>query len=166
MPSPDDSTPTGVDNAFNLDFLARLAEQDEPLTAGPAAHGGVFCVRQMADGGYGLYRFWESPERDDPPSAVLQERSTAYLAAAFLPAVAEGRTLWSQDAEDAPGQTLYRYGEAIGRLRYRDPEMVEALNLSEAIASSPVLVAAFLTGVSQAALAEAGRILAREALSA
>lgn len=164
MPSPHHSTP--VRNAFHPDFLARIAEIDDPLTAGEAAHGGIWRVRPL-DGGerYGLFRFWEDPDAGDEPFGVVEERSTAYLAAAFLPLVAKARTLWAQPSEDEPGQILYRDGNAIGRLRYRDPELVEALNLAEALARSPESIAALLEGAGHAALEPAGKILARESLN-
>ncbi len=165
MPSPDHSTP--VSNAFHPDFLARIAEIDDPLTAAEAAHGGIWRVRPL-DGGerYGLFRFWEDPDVGDEPFGVIEERSTAYLAAAFLPLVAKARTLWAQPSEGERGQTLYRDGRAIGRLRYQDPELVEALNLAEALARSPESIAALLEGAGHAALEPAGKILARDALSA
>ena len=83
MPNHDDSTPIGAENAFHPDFLSRLEHQDDPLTAAEAVHGGIWFVRPLQDGrGYGVYRFWEDPEKGDEPFAVLKERSTAYLAAA------------------------------------------------------------------------------------
>ena len=167
MPSHDDSTLIGAENAFHPDFLTRIEHQDDPLTAAEAVHGGIWFVRPLTDGrGYGVYRFWEDPAKGDEPFAVLKERSTAYVAAAFLPASAKDRTLWSQPSEDKPGQTLYRYGDAIGHLRYREEEFVEVLNLGEALARSPESIAAFLEAAGYAALEPAGKILARGALGA
>ena len=100
MPSPDDSTPVPVPNAFHPDFLAQLASQDDPLLAAEAAHGGIWRVRP------------------------------------------------------------------IGRLRYRDPELIEALNLAEALARSPESIAALLEGAGHAALEPAGKIVVRGMMSA
>ena len=45
--------------------------------------GALDDIAWLTDGrGYGVYRFWEDPEKGDEPFAVLKERSTAYLAAA------------------------------------------------------------------------------------
>ena len=167
MPSQDDSTPVPVPNAFDPAFLARLATFDDPLSAAEAAHGGIWSVRPI-DGGrrYGLFRFWENPEAGDEPFGVIEERSTAYLAAAFLPLTAKDRTLWAQSVDGERGQTLYRYGNAIGRLRYSDPELIEVLNIAEALARSPESIAALLEGAGHAALEPAGKLLARGALSA
>ena len=167
MPSQDDSTPVPAPNAFHPDFLARLATLDDPLSAAEAAHGGIWSVRPI-DGGrrYGLFRFWENLDAGDEPFGVIEERSTAYLAAAFLPLTAKDRTLWSQSVDGERGQTLYRDGNAIGRLRYSDPELVEVLNLAEALARSPESIAALLEGAGHAALEPAGKLLARGALSA
>ncbi len=167
MPSPDDFTRVSVPNAFHPDFLDQISTQDDPLSAAEAAHGGVWSVRPI-DGGrrYGLFRFWEDPDAGDEPFGVVEERSIAYLAAAFLPLTAKNRTLWAQSVDGERGQTLYRDGNAIGRLRYRDPELIEALNLAEALARSPESIAALLEGAGHAALVPAGKLLARGGLSA
>jgi len=167
MPSLDDSTPVSVPNAFDSDFLAQLATQDDPLSAAEAAHGGIWRVRPI-DGGrcYGLFRFWEDPDAGDEPFGVIEERSVAYLAAAFLPLTAKSRTLWAQTVQGERGQTLYRDGNAIGRLRYTDPELIDVLNLAEALARSPESIAALLEGAGHAALEPAGKILVRGTLSA
>jgi hypothetical protein len=167
MPSHDESTFSSVDNIFHPDYLAHIADFDDPLTAAEAAHGGIWRVRPI-DGGerYGLFRFWEDPESGDEPFGVLEDRSTAYLAAAFLPLAARARTLWARPSDDGHGQTLCRDGRDIGRLRYRDIELIEILNIAEALARSPESIAAFLAAAGYAALEPAGRILARESLSA
>lgn len=153
-------------NAFHPEFLARLDRIGDPLTAAEAAHGGFWRVVQRPDESYGLYRVWESPEKGDEPFAVLQDRSMALLAAAFLPLAAKSRTLWSQNADDGRGQTLYRDAQSIGQLRYSDPEFTEILNLAEALVRSPESIAALLEAAGSAALEPAGKILAREALTA
>jgi hypothetical protein len=96
---------------------------------------------------------------------VIEERSIAFLAAAFLPLVAKARTLWAETTKGERGQTVYRDGRAIAQLRYSDVELVEVLNLAEALARSPESIAAFLEAAGSAALEPAGRILARGALS-
>ena len=65
-------------------------------------------------------------------------------------------------AQDGP--VLYRDGRAVGRLRYSDPELTEALNLADGLARSPASIASFLEAAGSAALEQAGKILVRGTL--
>jgi hypothetical protein len=109
---------------------------------------------------YGLFRLWESPEDGDEPFGTLTDRDTALLAAAFLPLVDRARS-FSVDPEDAGGPLLYRDGRAVGRIRYGNPELMEALNLADGLARSPASIASFLEAAGAAALELAGKILVR-----
>ena len=157
MPDRDDSIPV---NAFHPAYLRRLDQYDDPVTAGEAVTGGFWRVVPLSDEGFGLFRHWESPEDGDEPFATLTDRDTALLAAAFLPLVDRARS-FSVDPADASGPVLYRDGRAVGRLRYSDPELTEALNLADGLARSPVSIASFLEAAGAAALEQAGRILVR-----
>jgi hypothetical protein len=99
MPDHDHLTPS---NAFHPDYLRRLDQHDEPVTAGEAVTGGFWRVVPLGDERYGLYRLWESPEHGDEPFATLTDRNTALLAAAFLPLVDRTRS-FSVDPEDDAG---------------------------------------------------------------
>ena len=149
-------------NAFNPDFLNQLAQHDDPVTADEAMTGGFWRVVPLDDDHFGLYRVWESPEDGAEPFATLSDRDTALLAAAFLPLVARARSFSTHSEDAAPGgPVLYRDGRAVGRLRYSDPELTEALNLADALARSPASIASFLEAAGSAALEQAGRILVR-----
>ncbi len=161
MPDQKKSNRPGVENAFHPEILDLLKADDEPLTAAEADLGGVSRVIPLGDDRYGLFRVWESPERGDKPYGVIEDRSVALLAAAFLPQLSKARVFWSQPSEDGCGQTLYRGSRATGHLRYSDPEMIETLNLAEALARSPEALAALLLAVGSAALKQAGKILVR-----
>ncbi|HEX9734474.1 MAG TPA: hypothetical protein VGG06_21090 [Thermoanaerobaculia bacterium] len=105
------------------------------MTAGEAVTGGFWRVVPLDDERFGLFRHWESPEDGDEPFGTFTDRDTALLAAAFLPLVDRARS-FSVDPEDAApgGPVLYRDGRAVGRIRYGDPELTEALNLAGASA--------------------------------
>jgi len=62
---------------------------------------------------------------------------------------------------DTPGGPALRDGRAVGRLRYSDPELTEALNLADGLARSPASIASFLEAAGAAALEQAGKILVR-----
>jgi len=116
----------------------------------------------LADDHFGLFRVWENPELGDEPFATLSDRETALLAAAFLPLVARARSFSTHSEDAAPGgPVLYRDGRAVGRLRYSDPELTEALNLADGLARSPASIASFLEAAGAAALVQVGKILVR-----
>jgi hypothetical protein len=77
----------------------------------------------------------------------------------FLPLVDRARSF--SVAPDAGGPVLYRDGRAVGRIRYGDPELTEALNLADGLARSPASIASFLEAAGAAALELAGKILVR-----
>jgi len=52
-------------------------------------------------------------------------------------------------------------GRAVGRIRYGNPELTEALNLADGLARSPASIASFLEAAGAAALELAGKILVR-----
>jgi hypothetical protein len=56
---------------------------------------------------------------------------------------------------------LYRDGRAVGRIRYGNPELMEALNLADGLARSPASIASFLEAAGAPALELAGKILVR-----
>ena len=60
---------------------------------------------------------------------------------------------------------LYRDGRTVGRLRYSDPELTEALNLADGLASSPASIASFLEAAGSAVVEEVGKILVRGTLT-
>ncbi|HEX9736275.1 MAG TPA: hypothetical protein VGG06_30295 [Thermoanaerobaculia bacterium] len=157
MPDHDHLTPV---NAFDPDYLRRLDQHDDPVTAGEAVTGGFWRVVPHGDERYGLYRLWERPEDGDEPFATLTDRNTALLAAAFLPLVDRTRS-FSVDPDDDAGPVLYRDGRAVGRMRHGNPEMTEALNLADGLARSPASIASFLEAAGAAALELAGKILVR-----
>ena len=157
MPDHDYPTPA---NAFNPEFLNQLAQQDDPVTADEAMTGGFWRVVPLGDERFGLFRHWENAEDGDEPFATLTDRDTALLAAAFLPLVDRARSFYV-DPEDAAGPVLYRDGRAVGRIRYGDPELTEALNLADGLARSPASIASFLEAAGAAALELAGKILVR-----
>ncbi|HEX9732618.1 MAG TPA: hypothetical protein VGG06_11615 [Thermoanaerobaculia bacterium] len=160
MPDRDHSTPATPANAFHPEYLRHLDEHDEPVTAGEAVTGGFWRVVPLGDERFGLFRHWENPEDGDEPFGTLTDRDTALLAAAFLPLVDRARS-FSTDPEDAAGPVLYRDGRAVGRLRYSDPELTDALNLADGLARSPASIASFLEAAGAAALELAGKILIR-----
>jgi hypothetical protein len=86
MRGSDHSSLSSSRNAFSPSFLHRIAERDEPPTAGEADAAGPWHVVALSGGGFGVFRAGESPERGYRPAAVFRERWLALVAAAVLPA--------------------------------------------------------------------------------
>ena len=64
------STSSVHPNAFTNLFLTRLAEQDEPPTAGDADVAGPWRIEKIPGHGFGLFRIGESLARGHAPAAV------------------------------------------------------------------------------------------------
>ncbi|HYG65899.1 MAG TPA: hypothetical protein VEL74_25185, partial [Thermoanaerobaculia bacterium] len=72
-------------NAFSSSFLNRLAERDEPPTAGDADVAGPWRIEPVPGSGFGLFRVGESLSRGFAPAAVFPSRWLALVCAAILP---------------------------------------------------------------------------------
>ncbi|HYU31414.1 MAG TPA: hypothetical protein VEW48_04570 [Thermoanaerobaculia bacterium] len=81
----DESTSQSSRNAFTPEFLQRIGERDEPLTAAEAGVAGPWAVEEMPGVGWGLYRAGEGAERQFRPYGVFRDRAVALLFAAVLP---------------------------------------------------------------------------------
>ncbi len=159
MPNHDDSNPPVAKFAFPPELLALLEEHGEPVTADDALAGAFWRVLKLDDESWGLYRMAERPEHGHQPYGVLRDRQVALLAAAFLPHLSRGRTFWSQRLPDGKGQTLHRYGQDLGQVRNCEDEVLELLNLGDAMARSPESLASLMEAVGPSVLVMACEIL-------
>ena len=64
-------------NAFTPQFLKRIGERDEPVTAGEADMAGPWSVEEIPGAGFGLYRLGEGQARRFQPFAVFRSASLA-----------------------------------------------------------------------------------------
>jgi hypothetical protein len=72
-------------NIFTTQFLCRMAERDEPPTAGDADVAGPWRIEAIPGCGFGLFRVGESLARGFAPVAMFPSRWLALLTAAVLP---------------------------------------------------------------------------------
>src|SRR5262245_8957773 len=72
-------TPAPPSNAFTREFLSRLDERDEPITAVEADMAGPWFVVPIPGEGHGVFREGESPARGFRPTAVFADRFLALL---------------------------------------------------------------------------------------
>lgn len=159
MPETQHNDPTRPENAFARAFLARLAGLDEPSTALEAEAAGPWRLVPRGDL-FALLRPWESLP-GDRPRALFRERQAALLAAAALPAVGREPTYRLRPQRTAEGFALERSGDDAGHLTYFEEPLVQALNLLDALARSPVALARLLEAAGATALEAAGRALHR-----
>src|SRR5829696_2656611 len=96
-------TQSPLPNAFTVDFLGRLAERDEPLTAGDADVAGPWRIEPVPQHGFGLFRMGESLTRGFAPAAVFPSRWLALVCAAILPGTGRDPLLILSRQPDAHG---------------------------------------------------------------
>lgn len=152
----------GLENAFQLAFLERLLDQDQPATALAAATAGPWEVAPAERGRFRVERSGEAGAGEEP-AAVVDERQAALLLAAALPG-SSGRELYRLRPERRrEGYELLRAGRSLGFLAWFDPHLVGTLAALEHIVSSPRALALLLEAAGHDALWRAGRLLARAA---
>src|SRR3954447_6154480 len=151
----DGSTPR-PSNAFPPEFLARLDQQDEPLTAAQADVAGPWIVVPIPSPGWAVLRRGESLAAGDIPRAVFRERERALLAAAVLPGTGFDRLFRLQQERSPEGYALVAGGEVVGRLQQYNPELLAAMHTAEVFARVPETLARLLEASGAVALASAG----------
>jgi hypothetical protein len=159
-------TPRVNPNAFDSRFLGRLAEQDEPPTAGDADVAGPWRIEPIPAHGFGLFRIGESLTRGFAPAAVFPSRWLALIAAAVLPGTGRDPLLRVAKEPDADGvYPLLVPGldgeEAVvaGRLQVFDEALVAAMNMAIHLLQAPESLAWLLEAAGAVALERCGAIL-------
>jgi hypothetical protein len=159
-------------NAFSPEFLARVEEHPEPLTAGEADLAGPWKLEPVPGfpGMVAVLRAWESLAAGDLPMAVLVQEESAALYAALLPLYGR-EPLFHQSGDGASGGPLpgsYPFGgifggegfQVRGWQRIYQPELVAGFHLLESLVRSPPALAEVLLAAGGGAIAQVGRILA------
>jgi hypothetical protein len=151
-------------NSFTTLFLSRLAEQDEPPTAGDADIAGPWRIESIPGHGFGLFRIGETLARGFTPVAVFPSRWLALLAAAVLPGTGRDPLLRIDPQADADGvYPLLLPGkdgdEVAGRLQLFDERLVDAMNVAVHLLQAPEALAWLLEAAGAVALERCGAIL-------
>ena len=160
-------TPSVHPNVFTTQFLCRMAERDEPPTAGDADVAGPWRIEPVVwsgGEGFGLFRVGESLARGFTPVALFPSRWLALLTAAVLPGTGRDPLLRIDKQPDADG--VYPlllpglHGEEVaGRLRLFDEALVDALNVVAHLLQSPESLSWLLEAAGAVALERCGAIL-------
>ena len=151
-------------NAFTALFLRRLAERDEPPTAGDADVAGPWRIEPIPGHGFGLFRIGESLARGFAPVAVFPSRWLALVMAAILPGT--GRDPLFRIEKDPDTDGVYPLilpgpdgGEVVGRLQLFDEAAVAAMNVVAHLLQAPESLAYLLEAAGAVALERCGAIL-------
>lgn len=149
-------------NAFFPAFLQRIAQRDEPPSAGEADVAGPWHVEELPNG-FGLFRLGESRERGFAAYAVFRDRPLALLAAAVLPGTGRDRAFLLDKEFGAEGFAVVEPngagGTTVGHVALFDESLVDALNVAAAVVRLPGSLAALLEAAGQVSLERAGAIL-------
>jgi hypothetical protein len=154
-------------NVFTERFLGRMAERDEPPTAGDADVAGPWRVEAIAGHGFGLFRMGESLARGFAPVGVFPSRWLALVAAAVLPGTGRDPLIRIEKQPDAdgvyplllPGLALAGGGEVVGQLQLFEEDLVAAMNVAIHLLQAPESLAWLLEAAGSVALERCGAIL-------
>jgi hypothetical protein len=171
-------TDSQLPNAFTASFLDRLAERDEPPTAGDADVAGPWRIEPVVwngGHGFGLFRVGESLARGFTPTAVFPSRWLALLMAGILPGTGKDPLLLLSKQPDAHGAYPVALagggddggdgGDGTGRpgpvgfFQLFDEKALDALNVVIHLIQAPESLAYVLEAAGQVALERCGAIL-------
>ena len=167
------STQSQHPNAFTASFLGRLAERDEPPTAGDADVAGPWRIESIPGHGFGLFRMGESLSRGFAPVAVFPSRWLALLMAGILPGTGRDPLLLLSKQPDAHG--VYPVALAgggddgdggdggrrppVGFFQLFDEKALDALNAVIHLIREPQSLAYVLEAAGSVTLERCGAIL-------
>jgi len=147
-------------HVFAPEYLALLAERDEPDTAGEADTAGPWHVERNPRGGWAVLREGESFDKSTRtiPTATFERREAALLAAAVLPGT--GRRLryrLGSDPDDS-GHPILQDGRIVGHSEYFWEDFIASLNTLDALMASPRDFALLLDAMGGLALDHVDKI--------
>jgi hypothetical protein len=150
--------PSRPSHVFAPEYLAWLAERDEPHTAAEADFAGPWHLEPHPQGGWAVLREGESLDRGSLPTAVLLRKEAAELVAAILPGT--GRRLrYRFDPDPAPqGFPILLEGQIAGHSRHFNEDLLAALNTADALVAAPRDFARLLDAMGGLALEHVDRI--------
>jgi hypothetical protein len=127
------SRPTHV---FTPEYLAWLAERDEPHTAVEADFAGPWHLEKHAHG-WAVLREGESLDRGSLPTAVFERREAAELTAAILPGTGRRLRYRLGPDPDPQGFPILCEGRLAGHSRHFNEDLLAALNTADALVAAP-----------------------------
>jgi hypothetical protein len=157
--SKDGSTrPSHPRHIFTPEYLAWLAERDEPLTAAEADFAGPWHLEPHPRGGWAVLREGESLDFGSTPTVIFTRKEAAQLAAAILPGTARRLRYRLGPDPDAQGFPILLDGEPAGHSRHFNEDLLAALNTVDALMAAPRDFAWLLDAMGGLALEHVDRI--------
>jgi hypothetical protein len=150
-------------NAFTAEYLELLAERDEPVTAAEADVAGPWHLAAHPSSGWAVLRQGESLESSQPV-AIFSKKDAARLAAAVLPSTGRRSRYRLGTDPDALGYPVYDDAQVVGHFERFHEDLVVALNVVDALVSSPGALAWLVDAAGGLALAHAGKIAVEHTL--
>jgi hypothetical protein len=156
-------SPTPPEHIFNREFLAYLAERDEPATAAEADTAGPWHVERDPKGGWAVLRQGESFEKSTRtiPTATFERREAALLAAAVLPGTGRDPRFRLASEPDDRGHPILHDGQVVGHSEYFWEAFVDAVNVLDAVIASPRAFALLLDAAGGLALEHVEKIVVK-----
>ena len=150
-------------SAFSTEYRETLRARDEPDTpwAGDAVKPVVILSTQ---GGFGLFRPWQSPQAGDVPLAVFADLGDARLAAVAHSILRRTRRFQLREPATPlvpEGYAVFRDRYVTGWLQAFDPEWIDAMNVLIWIAQYAEGLAEMLDLAGPTIQGELGEILGR-----
>ncbi len=159
-PSPSSSPASSPAHAFTPEYLALLAQRDEPLTGAEADAAGPWHLEPHPQG-WAVLRQGESLERGSRPQAVFARKDAARLAASVLPGTGRRmRYTLGTEADSFWGYPVLDDQQVVGHVQFFDETFLAALNVVDALVSLPADLAWVLDAAGGLALDHAGKIAA------
>jgi hypothetical protein len=160
----EDSTPAPATfNAFTVGYLVLLDQRDEPVTAAEADVAGPWHLEAHPTSGWAVLRQGESLEYSQSV-AIFSKKDAARLAAAVLPSTGRrSRYRLGQDPDEI-GYPVFDETQVVGHFEHFHEDLVVALNVVDALVSSPGALAWLLDAAGGLALDRAGKIALERAL--
>jgi len=149
------SLPTHV---FAPEFLAYLAERDEPATAGEADVAGPWHLESDRRGHWAVLRQGESLKKGNIPTAVFERQETAHLVAAILPGTGRRLRYRLSPDPDAEGYPILLDGRLAGHTLFFHEDLLVALNVVDALMAAPRDFAYLLAAMGGLALEHVDQI--------
>jgi len=145
---------------FTEEYLALLAERDEPETAPEADTAGPWNVEPHPLG-WAVLREGESLAKGSAPAGVFLRKEVAQIVAAALPGTGRRLRYHLSTDPDAEGRTpVLLEGRQVGTFRYFDENLLAALKAIDALLAAPRDFAWLLDAMGGLALEHVDKIAA------
>ena len=156
-PSPPQGPPGHI---FAPEYLAWLAERDEPITAAQADTAGPWHVERDPKGGWAVLRQGESFKKSTRtiPTATFESREAALLGAAVLPGTGRDPRFRLASEPDDRGHPILENGRIVGHSEFFWESFIDAVNVLAALTVSPRGFAFLLDAMGGLALEHVDKI--------